>query len=83
VRDDVPYPDTVDPDHDGIGTQCDIACSDGVDNDGNGKIDFPADKNCSSVWDPTERRVCGLGFELALLAPLLARVRRLRASAAR
>lgn len=83
VLSDVPYPDTVDPDHDGIGTQCDIQCSDGADNDGNGKIDYPTDPNCSSPFDPTERRVCGLGFEVGLVAPLLARLRRRRASAAR
>ena len=30
-------------------------CSDGVDNDGDGKIDFPADPGCSSSTDDSER----------------------------
>jgi len=30
------------------------ACSDGVDNDGNGKIDYPADPGCSSYADDDE-----------------------------
>lgn len=30
-------------------------CSDGVDNDGNGFTDYPADPNCSSPFDDSER----------------------------
>ena len=29
-------------------------CSDGVDNDGNGQADFPADAGCASLGDPVE-----------------------------
>ena len=58
-------------------------CSDGVDNDSDGNID-EADPNCSSAAgareDPT---VCGIGFELALIVPLLAAARRRRTAAAR
>lgn len=31
-----------------------IACSDGVDNDGDGHVDHPADLGCASPGDPTE-----------------------------
>jgi hypothetical protein len=31
------------------------ACSDGVDNDGDGRTDFPDDSNCSSRSDPSEK----------------------------
>jgi hypothetical protein len=60
------------------------ACSDGVDNDGDGKIDWNGgpgggtpDPQCTSAWRNAENG-CGLGFELVLLAPLFARLRRLR-----
>jgi subtilisin len=48
-------------------------CSDGIDNDGDGYIDWPDDPNCSGPNDPSESpsRRCGLGFELALLLPAL------------
>ena len=29
-------------------------CNDGLDNDGDGRIDFPADKQCGSADDPLE-----------------------------
>ncbi len=67
-------------------------CQDGLDNDGQIGIDFDggasrnggvplaeADPHCTSAWRDSERpTACGLGFELALLAPLAARLRRLR-----
>ncbi|MEO8702025.1 MAG: hypothetical protein ABI867_18410 [Kofleriaceae bacterium] len=34
------------------------ACADGVDNNGDGKIDFPFDPGCSSPTDDTEDTVC-------------------------
>ena len=34
------------------------------------------DPQCSYAWQNKERSGCGLGFELVLLAPLLARLRR-------
>jgi uncharacterized membrane protein len=53
-------------------------CSNGIDDDGDGATDYPADSDCVSVLDTLERRrprgtrTCGLGFELALLlAPLV------------
>jgi hypothetical protein len=48
------------------------ACDDGVDNDRDGLVDM-ADAQCVSPSHPTELSVgCGLGFELALVLPLLA-----------
>lgn len=46
-------------------------CSDGIDNDGDGYVDYPDDPNCTGPDDPNESpsRRCGLGFELALLLP--------------
>ncbi len=32
-------------------------CSDGVDNDGDGAVDYPADPHCTSLSDPTEAAV--------------------------
>ena len=55
------------------------ACYDGLDNDGDGHIDFPADPNCYSGLDNAEQYIangCGVGPELALVLPLLAAARR-------
>jgi hypothetical protein len=32
-----------------------VPCSDGKDNDGDGKTDFPQDRGCSSAKDPAEK----------------------------
>jgi len=58
------------------------ACDDGVDNDRDGFVDM-ADPHCLSPSHGTERKPgCGLGFELALVLPLvgarLVRARRRR-----
>jgi hypothetical protein len=62
-------------------------CDDGIDNDGDGRIDWdggpsggPADSSCGGHgWGPREKLTrCGLGFELALVLPLLATLRRRR-----
>jgi hypothetical protein len=59
------------------------ACDDGIDNDGDGRVDWDGsggtpDPDCNG--DPTRLRekvsACGLGFELAALAPLLGGLRR-------
>jgi probable HAF family extracellular repeat protein len=62
------------------------ACDDGVDNDHDGKIDWdgtrhlPPDPVCvNNPWLNREYPViCGLGFEIGLVLPLLALVRRRR-----
>jgi hypothetical protein len=75
------YPDS-DSDGNGIGGTCDVACADGIDNDLNGAADYPADRGCASSTDTLELTArCGLGWELALLAPLLRRLARLRRAA--
>jgi len=59
-------------------------CSDGVDNDGDGGIDWdgsPPDPQCDGPEGRERRRSCGLGFELAALLPVLARLRRRRRAA--
>ncbi len=38
--------------------RCVSQCSDGVDNNGDGKIDFPFDPGCDSVTDNTEASTC-------------------------
>ncbi len=64
------------------------ACDDDLDNDGDGAIDWDGgvgaatpDPQCTSgPWRDLESSPpsCGLGFEISLLAPLLARLARLR-----
>ena len=46
--------DQTDVDRDGVGNACDGACADGRDNDGDGRIDFPADPGCTSADAPGE-----------------------------
>jgi hypothetical protein len=67
---------------DGSEHGADLPCDDGVDQDGDSFVDFPADPSCRSVLWISESGVprCGLGFELALLLPIL-RSRRARVMA--
>jgi hypothetical protein len=55
----------------------DPACNDGIDNDGDGKIDL-LDPHCNGIASKRSEwpTVCGLGVELVLVLPLLARLRR-------
>jgi hypothetical protein len=51
-------------------------CSDGLDNDGDGLTDYPADPGCkSALWTSEKASQCGLGFEVALLLAVLRRSR--------
>ncbi len=53
-------------------------CSDGIDNDGDGLIDYPEDPDCLTpfTWKEGKGSSCGLGFELAFLGLLWRRARR-------
>ncbi len=67
-------PGQQDADSDGIGDACEVkACSDGIDNDGDGTFDL-LDPQCTGPNDGAE--ACGIGFELAILLPIWARLRR-------
>ena len=60
------------------------ACYDGLDNDGDGRFDYPADPDCYSGLNGTEQFIassCGVGPELALVLPLLAAARKRRLAA--
>lgn len=49
--------DQADADSDGVGDACDSPCDDGVDNDADGLVDFPADPGCGGLlW--TEAPAC-------------------------
>jgi outer membrane protein assembly factor BamB len=45
------------------GTTGCAACNDGLDDDGDGKIDFPADPGCTSAADVSERAECEDGID--------------------
>jgi subtilisin family serine protease len=57
-------------------------CYDSLDNDADGRIDFPVDPDCTNGWDGSEQFInpgsCGIGPELAVLLPLIAAARRSR-----
>jgi hypothetical protein len=87
IRVDPACADGLDNDHDGLVDHpadpgCgsprdpfeDPECDDGIDNDGDGFIDAARD-GCVL---PSLHRECGLGFEIALMLPILARLRRAR-----
>ncbi|MGH3911351.1 MAG: hypothetical protein ACRDRM_11035, partial [Pseudonocardiaceae bacterium] len=42
---------------------CKPECEDGVDNDGDGKTDYPADKDCDSPQDDSESPECSDGID--------------------
>jgi hypothetical protein len=76
--------DGIDDDGDGLADMADPGCpfpaaspenpqcDDGIDNDQNGSIDF-ADSKCRPDWPYWETPPCGLGAELILVLPWLAR----------
>jgi subtilisin family serine protease len=70
---------------DAIRSRAPAACFDGLDNDGDGRIDVDGDggtpdPHCSDGFDPSEDQPasCGLGPELAFLLPLLGALGRRR-----
>ena len=48
------------------------ACNDGIDNDGDGATDFPADTGCQSAWDDVEYSPTPSGQAIVLNPPTLA-----------
>ena len=50
--------DQGDADQDGIGDVCDGACENGLDDDGNGLVDFPEDLGCKAAGDLSESFSC-------------------------
>jgi hypothetical protein len=59
-------PDQADGDGNGVGDACVQGCSNGVDDDGDGRVDYPADPGCASLSDGSERSaaiVCDDGVD--------------------
>jgi hypothetical protein len=52
-----------DADGDAIGNACETICNDGLDNDGDGASDYPADPGCGSRSANTERAQCNDGLD--------------------
>ncbi|HEX2485306.1 MAG TPA: hypothetical protein VHQ66_08400, partial [Myxococcota bacterium] len=50
-------------DADGIGDACETVCHDGVDNDGDGKSDYPLDPGCASAASLSENPRCDNGVD--------------------
>ncbi len=56
-------PGQADADQDGVGDGCDVHCSDGLDNDGDGDTDHPADIGCATAQSERENPACSDGFD--------------------
>jgi uncharacterized repeat protein (TIGR03806 family) len=52
-----------DLDADGIGDVCEATCNDGEDDDGDGKVDYPADPGCRSADAASETAACNDGID--------------------
>lgn len=52
-----------DADGDGLGDACDAACSDGLDNDGDGALDHPVDPGCRLPSSRSESPACNDGID--------------------
>ena len=59
----VANPGQADADLDGIGDACDVACDDGLDNDGDGAVDYPDDPGCAAREIPVEDPDCSDGVD--------------------
>lgn len=60
---DDPNPGQEDEDDDDVGDACDIACSDGLDNDGDDFTDYPGDMGCGGPGSATESSECSDGID--------------------
>jgi uncharacterized repeat protein (TIGR03806 family) len=52
-----------DADADGIGDACEAVCKNGIDDDGDGKTDYPADAGCASAAAGSEQTRCSDGVD--------------------
>jgi len=52
-----------DSDGDGIGDVCEVQCRDGLDNDGDGRVDYPLDAGCPDALATIEGPACSDGLD--------------------
>jgi uncharacterized repeat protein (TIGR03806 family) len=52
-----------DSDADGVGDACETACRDRVDNDADGRVDYPADPGCRTADSTAENPACDNGLD--------------------
>ncbi len=58
-----PNPNPENPGDENPGDQPPTQCADGIDNDGDGKKDYPADSDCASIYDNNEATVSDFFLE--------------------
>ena len=59
----VANPDQADANLDGTGDACEAACDDGIDNDGDGFVDYRADPGCLDAASNLENPACNDGID--------------------
>jgi hypothetical protein len=59
----VPNTTQTDGNGNGVGDACETACNDKLDNDGDGRIDYPLDPGCGAASYTNERPLCNDGLD--------------------